>query len=223
MTTNTKRDDLHKDLRTRGCPVCNDIHRAVLDFFSQWVSAFVNNEEVKDEYAAALGFCPFHTWQLESTISARGISAGYQKLLKRLSRELSELAGSSRNLAEDVEKLAKNNNCSICALMRDAEIAYVEQLVNFLRKKEGQESYARSQGVCLRHLALLLASPTERKTTWLLLTQAALRLNEAAEDMKNYVLKRDLLERHLLTKDEKDAFFRALTHIAGSKWLCAPR
>lgn len=223
IDTDRKEVDFCKDLRTRGCPVCNHMHRTVLDFFSQWINSFVNHEVFQNEYAAGLGFCPFHTWQLESTASERGISAGYQKLLERLARELSELAGASGEIAGEVAKLARHDNCALCALMRDTEKAYVAQFADFLKKKEGQELYARSQGVCLHHLALLLASPTERNVSRLLLSQASLRFNEAVKDMKNYVLKRDSLEKHLITKDEKDAYFRALIHIAGSKWLCAPR
>ncbi len=223
MDTDWKMVDLYKDLKTRGCPVCNHLNEAVLDFFSQWVHAFSNHEEVQDEYAAGLGFCPVHTWQLESIISARGISAGYPKLLDRLARELSELSGSTRSLAEDIEKLVRHDHCSICILMRDTEKVYVSQLADFLKKKEGRESYARSQGVCLRHLSMLLVLQPEEQTARFLLLQAGQRFREAAEDMKNYALKLDSHERHLLTREEKDARLRALTHVAGAKWVCAPR
>lgn len=159
--------DLDKDLKTRGCPVCDYMHRAVLDFFSQWVNAFANHGDVQDEYAASLGFCPVHTWQLESLISPRGISAGYPTLLKRFARELSELAGASGNLAKDVEKLARRDHCAICILTEEAEKIYVSELADFLRRNESRESYGQSQGVCLYHLSLLLASiPVSSEDPW---------------------------------------------------------
>lgn len=215
--------DFHEDLKTRGCPVCNYMNEVVLNFFSQWASAFANHEEVQEEYAAALGFCPAHTWQLESIASPRGISAGYPKLLERLARELSDLAGSPAHAADGVERLIKRDHCSVCVLMRDAERSYIEQLAVFLKGKEARESYGRSQGVCLRHLASLLSVLPDEETAKYLLSQAAHRFNEAAKDMKSYVLKYDALERYLLTRNEKDACRRALIHVAGLKWVIAPR
>ncbi|MBN1829562.1 MAG: hypothetical protein JW884_10520 [Deltaproteobacteria bacterium] len=214
--------DFHKDLKTRGCPVCNYINEVVLDFFFQWISAFANHEAVQEEYAAALGFCPAHTWQLESIASPRGFSAGYSKLLERLAGKLSDLTGSPAHLAEGVERLIKRDHCSVCVLMRDAEKSYIEQLAIFLRKKEGRDSYGRSQGVCLRHLASLLSVLSDEETSKYLLSQAAHRFNEAAKDMKSYVVKYAALERHLLTRNEKDAWSRAMIHVAGLKWIIAP-
>ncbi len=41
--------------------------------------------------------------------------------------------------------------------------------------------------------------------------------------MKSYALKYDAHERYLLTRNEKDACRRALIHVAGYKWIIAPR
>ncbi len=212
--------DFLKDLKTRGCPVCNHLNEAVLDFFSQWLHDLVNREEAQDRHAADLGFCPAHTWQLEASASARGISAGYPALLERLARKLSEIKGSSADSAEGVERLIqRTGRCRICNLVSHAEKAYIGPFATFLRKKAGREAYAQSQGVCLHHLVPLLSSLSDDETAGFLLSRAALRLNEAAADMKNYVRKRDSLERHLLTRDEKDAYFRALIHLAGARGI----
>lgn len=215
--------DFHEDLKTQGCPVCNYMNENVLEFFSQWISAFAKHEAVQEEYAAALVFCPAHTWQLESIASPRGISAGYPKLLERLARELSDLAGSPAHPAAGVERLIKRDHCSICVLMCDAEKFYIEQLAAFLKVKEGRDCYGRSRGVCLRHLASLLSVLSDEETAKLLLSQAADRFKEAAKDMKSYALKYDAHERYLLTRNEKDACRRALIHVAGYKWIIAPR
>ncbi len=37
------------------------------------------------------------------------------------------------------------------------------------------------------------------------------------EDLENYAIKRNALRRDLINKDEKDAYLRALNHIAGNK------
>ncbi len=119
---NRAKVNFYQDLKTNGCPVCNYVNEIVLDFFSQWVHSFATRPDVQDEHAAGLGFCSFHTWRLDSTASARRISAGYPKLLERLAWDLSNIARSSDNLEESVKELIKQrDDCPICTLMLEAE------------------------------------------------------------------------------------------------------
>jgi len=53
-----------------------------------------------------------------------------------------------------------------------------------------------------------------------LLSTAARRCSEWAEDMQNYAMKRDALRRALLNEDEEDACYRAVIHLAGARALC---
>jgi len=43
-----------------------------------------------------------------------------------------------------------------------------------------------------------------------------------AEDMRQYVVKRDSLQRHLLTPDEQEAYLRGLMLFTGHRRLAAP-
>jgi hypothetical protein len=210
-----------QDLRGRVCPVCNHLLQTSLDYFSGWINRFSNDKEVQEEFADELGFCPFHTWQLASLASPQGIARGYPELLKRLSHELSDLAGAMMNAPDRVFALVKGSeSCRVCSLWRDTEAAYVQRLSLFLQEVQGRRAYADSQGVCLRHLGLLMETEPPPDCRQFLLSEAARHFDQIARDLQNYSAKRNALRRDLIIQDEKDAVFRALTHIAGDRNGC---
>ena len=216
-------EKIGKDLQTRGCPVCDYQSRTIFDFFCSWLSPFASDEKTQEDFAAEMGFCPVHTWNLASMASLQGLAQGYPKLLERLSHELARLTKTLTNLPESVKLLIKDSTtCRVCSLLRDTEATYVHQLAIFLEQAEGRQKYARSQGVCLKHLGLLIATVSSKETVQFLLSEATRRFNEIAQDLRNYDSKREALQRDLITRDEGDAYLRALIHIAGAKEVVDP-
>ena len=144
-------------------------------------------------------------------------------MLERLSHELARLAKTLTNLPDGVKVLIKNSaTCSVCSLLHDTEASYVQQLAIFLEHAEDRQKYARSQGVCLKHLGLLITTVSSNETVQFLLSEAARRLNEIAQNLRNYASKREALRRNLISQDEGDAYLRALIHIAGAKEVVDP-
>jgi hypothetical protein len=219
MTDNnnsSNNDVLAKDMRTRGCPACDHIWKNVYEFFSHWVYVLANDEAIQN--ADALGLCPFHTWQLLAIGSPRGISKGYVKLIKRIADKLLELSCCSGKAPENLAALIKDSReCRICTLMRDTETVYLKRLVKFMAFEENRRLYATSQGLCLRHLGFLVAEISDAEIVRFLLTEASRHFGEVAEDMENYSLKHETLQRYLLNRKEKDAYLRAAIHTASGQ------
>jgi len=216
--------DFAADLSTRGCAVCNRMADAAAGFFANWQYALSAQVSARRAYAASLGFCSLHTWQLEAMACPQGLSIGFSTLVERLSADLSRIAASEEsNPGELVQALAQDpSRCSVCRLVRDAEKTYMKGLAGFVRTDEGQRSYADSRGVCLRHLGMLIAGLPSEEVARFLLDHAARRFLEISEDMRNYALKRDALRGRLQSQDEKDAYLRALIHTVGAKGVCFP-
>ena len=213
---------LTKALRTRGCPVCLHMTQAVFDFLSGWQLRLSQAEAAQEQFAAELGFCPSHAWQLEAMASPHGLSLGYTKLAERLSRLLAQ-AATQPEAGQAVRALVCDpGTCRVCQLQRECERTGIERLADSLREEDGQRAYARSQGVCLRHLTQLIEKVQSQDVTRLLVTQAARRFEEAAEDMQNYAMKHEGRRRHLQHGDERDAHLRAIIHIVGEKNLYLP-
>jgi hypothetical protein len=212
--------DLVQDLQTRGCPVCQRLGNAAADFFAHWQYALSSDEAAQSAFAAESGFCPLHAWQLLALSSPQGISQGYPKLVERLAREIAPLAAAPA--AAQLPRVPDSGNCRVCGLLRAAEKAYIQRLAGFLQTAEGRQAYAQSQGVCLRHLGLLVEAVGADGAAQFLLGEAARHFEEVAEDMQSFAMKREAIRRTLHNRDEEDAYVRAVIHIVGESRVCAP-
>jgi GTP-binding protein EngB required for normal cell division len=213
--------DLVQDLQTRGCPVCQRLGKAAVDFFARWQYALSSNEAAQTAFAAELGFCPLHAWQLFALSSPQGISQGYPKLVERLAREIASLAAALA-AAPRLPRVPDSGNCRVCGLLRTVEKAHIQRLAGFVQTAEGRRAYAQSQGVCLRHLGLLVEAVGADGAVQFLLAEASRHFEEVAEDMQNFAMKREALRRTLHNRDEEDAYVRAIIHIVGESRVCVP-
>jgi GTP-binding protein EngB required for normal cell division len=219
-----QQSDLAKDLRTRGCPICDRIAEAAFDFFAKWQYALGHDRDAQRAYASTRGFCALHTWQFASIASAQGIGLGYPPLLQQMAAELEALAKSLPEQATGkiATLLPRPSECLACGVLRDVEASQIARLLSYLETQEGRERYSRSQALCMPHLHLLLAAGPSSETVTLLLSEQARHFSETAEDMQGYTLKFDAVRRGLHNKDEEDAHLRALIHLVGERSVVAP-
>jgi hypothetical protein len=216
--------DLLSDLQKSGCPVCNHLVKTAFEFFCKWQCRLSADEPTQRAFADQLGFCALHTWQLAAVASPLGLSLGYPKLLERLSAVLSSLSGEPSEMAGPVTALVPSReSCQVCGLLRSEEQERIARFSQFLAEPAGRDAYTRCQGVCLRHLASLLAASPPTDVARFLLSEAARQFDQLAENMRNYALKRNAGRRVLVIGDEDEAHLRALVRLAGHKALCAPR
>jgi predicted GTPase len=215
--------DFHQDLDTRGCPVCNHMIQTAFSFYAHRQYALATQEHAQRTHAAALGFCPLHTWQLAGISSPKGLSQAYPALMERLSDELSRLAESETpDPAGSLMKLVPDpGHCRVCNLIEEVEREYLKGLAEFIQSPEGYKTYANSQGVCLHHLGKLIDAVPSKERRRSLIEHASRRFAELSEDMQNYALKRDALKHQTINRDEADAHLRGLVHSVGAKKLCS--
>lgn len=210
--------DLGRDLQTRGCPVCDHLTKVAFSFFARWQRALYRDESTQHTYAAELGLCPVHLWQLEAVSSPTGTSVGHAELVSHVAYLLRKAAGEPRT---NRRIPVPPRRCRVCQLLREEETRYVDQLSSTVDHRAGRNAYERSQGLCLNHLSMLVANVDDQAARFLL-CHAAKRFEELAEDMQSYGMKTEALRRELRHSDEEDAYFRALTHLAGSRMVCLP-
>lgn len=214
--------DLRKDLRTRGCPVCDYLENAIFAYFSRLQFDLAQDERVRKRFADEGGLCPFHIWQLAAFSSSRGLAKGLPPLLSRIATQMLQMADLREHA--DVEQTVSGEcrqNCRVCALCRHEEEIYLTRLIRFLDQEEGLSIYANSHGVCLLHLRLLVKS-VPRTTAGYLLRHAAHHLREAETHLRSYDQKLESGNRYDCSPTEKNADRFALIHIAGAKYLSFP-
>jgi hypothetical protein len=218
----------HVKARTRSCPICAAQGQALFNFFAQWQYTLATDASAQQAFAASGGLCPIHTWQFQEMASPQGISEGYAPLIEMLAAELTRLfeeGAGERAAALLADRLASSATCPACRLVRETAAEQAAQLLVHLTMAEGREDYASSAGLCLPHLQIVLAhlersgsESSERAAIGgFLLSELVRRLEDLAEDLHNYTLKRDAYRRGLLRQEEADAWRRALIQLVGER------
>jgi len=213
--------------RTGTCPICAVQGQALFAFFAHWQNTLATDTTAQRAFAAAHGLCPVHTWQYQQMASPQAISEGYVPLIETLAVELSRLIERAveRAAAPLAALLAGTATCAACRLVCETAAEQVEQLLAHLVTAEGREDYASSAGLCLPHLQATLAHVEDsvdgtierRAVAEFLLREQVRRLEDLADDLRSYTLKRDALRRGLLHQEEADAWRRALVQLVGER------
>ncbi len=214
--------DLTRDLNTRACPVCNHLSQFAFEFFAGFQYDLSRDEPTQQSFAETLGFCPLHTWQLEAIASPVGLSVGLAKLAEHVSHLLAARAKSPSDGHVAAKLVRDSAECHVCRLLRETEQDYLRRLAKFVESAEGRAAYARSQGLCLRHLGLWLPFLSADGIARFVLAESSRRFEQMSEDMQSYSLKSDALRRQLHNSDESDAYLRAIIHLVGTKGNCQP-
>ncbi|HTX21650.1 MAG TPA: dynamin family protein [Candidatus Aquilonibacter sp.] len=220
--TEPPKPDPTNDFKTRSCPACVHLSKVAFHFFTQFQYDLVYDETAQKTFAKTLGFCPLHLWQLEAVSSPVGASIGFTKLAEHVSKILVARAKSPRNGRDKVKLIRDTVECRVCRLLRETERDYLGRLGEYIERPKGRAAYAASQGVCLRHLELWLHLIADDEMGQFLLKEASRHFEQMAEDMQSFSLKTEASRRWLRNQDEEDAYWRTVTHLAGTKNNCVP-
>ena len=213
--------------RVHTCSVCAALGQALFAFFAKWQYRLAMDTTAQRAFAANHGLCPIHTWQFQEMASPQGLSNGYAPLIEMMTAELSRLIehGADHAAAALEVLLADSTTCAACRLVRETASEQIKQLLANLVTVEGRENYTSSTELCLPHLQATLAhaersldGTIERSTiAEFLLQEQVQRLENFAEDLHSYALKRDALRRGLLRKEEEYAWRHALVQLVGER------
>jgi hypothetical protein len=193
-----------------------------LDFFSRTQYSLYSDERSQTAFAAAGGLCALHLWQLHSVSSPLGEAAGLAPLVERISRLLGQVRNRGQAQATVNALLLDSDSCPVCARLQEDERDFIKRLAWSLDEPEGLAAYGRSQGVCLRHLAVLVGAVSRDDLIRCIIAGAAWHFQETVEDMHSYATLLAVGRRDLTNSDEIDAALRAITHLVGSRSLCMP-
>jgi hypothetical protein len=211
----------------RTCLACTAQGQALFAFFAKWQYRLATDTTAQHAFAARRGLCPIHTWQFQEMASPQGISNGYAPLIEAMAVELSHLIeqGAEHAAVPLAALLADDITCPACRLLRETAVEQIEQLLAYLVTVEGREVYASSMGLCFPHLQATLAhvehsvdgSIELSVIAEFLLREQVLRLENLADDLHSYSLKRDALRRGLLHQEEEHAWRHALVQLVGER------
>ena len=205
--------------RARTCPVCAAQGDAIFRFFAQWQYQLATSRLAQREFSAARGFCPAHSWQFGQIASPQGMSAGYVLLIESTAGELQRILHepAARVAARLAALFPTAASCAACQVLEEVERSYVAQTLAHLDTSDGQDDRDEAEGLCLPHLQVALGSDPGAEVGELLIGAQVRRLEELAEDMHSYSLKREAVRRGLLNEREEHAWRRALVQLVGER------
>lgn len=202
---------------SRACVVCDYVWKQVFDFLSHCQYNIATDSVERDAHAQRGGFCAFHTWQYEQLASPQGVCAGYSGFLQSVGEQLLAVAAETATVDELVCKIKKFPTvqpiCSACEFAAKAEEeALGSALTRLIAVTATNDAVPL---LCFTHLTALASRCNDLRVVRHLLEQHGEEIKRVAEDMRQYVAKRDALRRDLISDRERVAHLHGLMLLAG--------
>ncbi len=202
----------------RNCEVCAKVDEALFNFLARYQYDLHGNQRVQTDLAARRGLCGPHTWQFETIAAPTEICTGFVGVVEQQS---ASLRAAARNEPTGLlacqavgAALPTAESCAACEVARRAAGDAVDAAARRLAR-DTTIALRQLSAICLPHLRLLLAALTDANLVRAVLLRHADLLDRIAEDMQHFAIKREGVQRHLMTKEEEAAGTRALRVLVG--------
>jgi len=136
-----------KSLGGSGCPICNQVNAALDDWYENLLYESANDRPLRHRFDAENGLCAEHAHRLRASNDGLGAAVIYRTLLER------EVDAMGRHQAPALNTGA----CVACEAQADAEKRYVGLVADFLDEEEMRKGLEAGAGLCMPHLAAVLA------------------------------------------------------------------
>jgi hypothetical protein len=137
-----------KTLSGPGCPVCRQVESSLDEWFENLLYESANDRPLRHRFDAERGLCGRHAHDLCSSESdGLGAAIIYRNILE------SAVGTMAAGKAPEVNE----GGCAACDHERDAESRFVGLVADFLDEEEMRAGLESSRGLCLPHVAAVLA------------------------------------------------------------------
>ena len=219
---------------SRGCPVCRCLAEDSTRHLATLLHEHVTDPEVRAALRASRGLCNWHAGMLQelpgaafgAAILAADLLARERARAEALGRapsgprsRLTALGRWLRRPAASGSTARRSRRCLVCDGVETAESRYLDALLGLVDDPRFDDAFARSDGVCVPHLTLLVehgsgAAPAAALDRLVALAGARWRRLEAALD--RFIAKHDYRARTPHTDEEGRAWRLALEMLAGA-------
>mgnify|MGYP006283833237 CR=1 FL=1 len=213
-----------EELPGRGCPACREVNGAIDEYLRRTLYGRITDRRFRAAFDAAGGFCHSHARRLASFSDGLAISLLYETPLResgaswspreRLARWLRGVLPGGRNY----RGFRVSGNCPACDRHEEFERHYLSVLRRYWDRRELEEAFKQSEGLCLPHYRRLLAG--RRPPEWLEAFQQAKveRLDGALQRFVEYS-NAGLQGRPELSRDDQLQWKEVLRFLYGERVL----
>jgi len=216
---------LEDAFKKKGCPVCNVVDKYVKRYLDNFLYENVNSPSVRIQLRETLGFCNQHAWQAVEMKDGLGISIVYEDILKTALESFEKYQIKDNATIKQKKGATKNSflpaiknqevSCPACKLGKEVEQNCIELIIKNLKEPAFNELYKNSDGLCLKHLKLLIEYSSDSKITQEIINIERENILSLISDLQEYQRKHDYRFSHEPFGKEKDSWIRAVAKIVG--------
>ena len=233
-TTETQGNhDLFDAFAVSGCPVCTLAGQAVLRYMTSTNYDSVSDPEIRKLFEASQGFCNRHAHQWLREAFVLGTAHIYRDVLLVDTEDLRRQSFRGQPLAQKMgamfgrgraeAPLARATEpCPACVILEETESRLLRTLNKGLGDSTFSDAFATSDGLCIPHLRVALASAPNQVAFNALKARSLQTQDLLIAQLNETIRKHDYRFRHEPAGEEKGSPHRAVDHVAGAEGIDSP-
>lgn len=229
---NLVRLDLIEALQQPSCPLCYLAHHKSQQYVETLLNTAVIDVEKRDAWRQAQGFCPWHAHMATHISQSRGsLAILYEDLLQHEIGQLTALdtttpalyASSKRRKRLAARRLRRWLHrrhqcppCPVCQLWSEQERLHMTVLLHDWHEPTLQEAFVQSSGLCISHMARLIAHGSSHVHLAGVLEAQRECLSALHDELREFIRKQDYRFAREPYGREADAWRRVVELFVGT-------
>lgn len=229
---NLVRLDLIDALHQPCCALCSLAQHKSQRYVETLLDTAVVDVDKRDAWRQAKGLCSWHAHMATHIPQSHGsLAILYEDLLRHEMEQLAALASaapasyaptkrrkrlSARRLQRWLHNWQQCQPCPVCQLWSEQERLYMTVLLHDWHEPTLQEAFAQSSGLCVSHMARLIAHGSSHVHLTAVLMAQRERLHSLHDELCEFIRKQDYRFAQEPYGSEADAWRRVVDLFAGT-------
>lgn len=232
---NLVRLDLINALQQPSCSLCYLAHHKSLRYVETLLDTAVIDVEKRDAWRHAKGLCHWHGHMATHIPQSHSsLAMLYEDLLQHEMDQLDPLASAApasyappkrrkRLLARRIQRWLQSwqqcRPCPVCQLWSEQERLHMTVLLHDWHEPTLQGAFAQSSGLCVSHMARLIAHGSSHVHLPAVLMAQRERLHILHDELREFIRKQDYRFAREPYGSEADAWRRVVDLFVGTRWF----
>jgi len=199
--------DLLDAMKEKICPICSLIEKSEYRYMDTLFYELVNDPGVRERLRNSYGFCTKHAQLAKKVGKPLGIAIIYEDICSTIIEKMEK----------DEEISSPGKRCPVCELVSEVEERYMQTFLNNFPRKDFQDSYKNSFGLCMHHFLMIYLRLPGQKEKNILKEYQLHTLREYLPQLGEFIRKHDYRFSHEGFNDKEAISWRKIVDkVAGN-------